>query len=174
MRESQHVSDDFRRDKKQIQFFKEPKEYLGRKSVLYQTIKTKERPQHSCNLCPLGPPQSQTKMPILLDSAWGRPITQILPIPTLWSGFRGPLLKWRVNVHANYISWRNIVLFKNWQKVTVRCVFMCLRGCMLSVWCSCELLTMLQTIIIGIIPHRICTREAIVCHCNLNQPLHAL
>lgn len=32
---------------------------------------------------------------------------------------------------------------------------------------------MLQTIIIGIIPHRICTREAAVRHRNRNQPLRA-
>ena len=35
-------------NKEQIKVFKELKEHFWRKSVLYQTIKTKERPQHSC------------------------------------------------------------------------------------------------------------------------------
>ena len=35
--------------KEQILFFKELKEHFWRQGVLYQTIKTKERPQHSCS-----------------------------------------------------------------------------------------------------------------------------
>ena len=35
-------------DKEQFEFFKEPKEHFLPRTVLYRTLKTKERRQHSC------------------------------------------------------------------------------------------------------------------------------
>ena len=43
-----HNLDGFVMGKEQFEFFKEPKEHFLPRTVLYRTLKTKERRQHSC------------------------------------------------------------------------------------------------------------------------------
>ena len=47
--DQQHISGGFSMDKEHFEFFKEPKEHFWVRGVLYRTLKTKERPQHSWN-----------------------------------------------------------------------------------------------------------------------------